>query len=159
MFFNKIYRSWKAIQLKKYEKIIKMLPQLKNKKILDLGIGPGYFEEFLKSKGISADILGIDPSKEKALGKKVIADGSALPFTNNSFDAVICLDTIHLIKNDDFARVLKPSGLALFSIFFNKQNLEERKAMLKSKLSDFKILKELIIEEKESEYVVLARKL
>jgi ubiquinone/menaquinone biosynthesis C-methylase UbiE len=91
--------------------------------------------------------------------KKIIADGSALPFPDNSFDAVICLDTIHLIKSNDFKRVLKPAGFALLSIFFNKQNLEERKAMLKSKLSDFKILKELIIEEKESEYVVLARKL
>jgi len=159
MFFDKIYRSWKAIQFKKYEKIIKILPSLKNKKILDIGIGPGYFEAFLKSKGITADIIGIDPSKEKLMEKKIIADGSALPFTNNSFDAVICLDTIHLIKNDDFKRILKPSGLALFSIFFNKQNLEERKTMIKSKLKKFTILKELIINEKESEYVVLARKL
>ncbi|MCX6819114.1 MAG: class I SAM-dependent methyltransferase, partial [Candidatus Aenigmarchaeota archaeon] len=123
MFFDKIYRSWKAIQLKKYEKILQILPELKNKKILDIGIGPGYFEEFLKNKGISADIIGIDLSKEKSLGKKVIADGNVLPFADNCFDAVICLDTIHLIKNDDFARVLKPSGLALLSIFLNKQNL------------------------------------
>lgn len=159
MFFDKIYKSWKEIQFKKYEKMLQMLPDLENKKILDLGIGSGYFEEFLKSKGIVADIIGIDPGKEKVMEKKIIADGSALPFTNNSFDAVICLDTIHLIKNDDYVRILKPSGLALFSIFFNKQNLEERKAMLKSKLIDFKIIKELIIEEKESEYVVLARKL
>jgi hypothetical protein len=56
-------------------------------------------------------------------------------------------------------RVLKHGGLALLSIFFNKQNLEEKKALLKIRLRAFKILKELIIEEKESEYVVLARKL
>lgn len=163
MFFSKIYKSWKDIQIKKYEKMLQILPYLRNKKILDIGIGHGYFEEFLKSKGINADIVSIDPNKEmmqdnlsKALA--IIADGNALPFGDNSFDIIICLDAAQFINSNDFIRVLKPSGLVLFSIFFNRQNLEERRDMLKNMLNNFTTLKELVIEEKESEYAVLAKK-
>ena len=158
MFFDKIYGSWKGIQKKKYEKMMEILPNLGDKRILDIGIGSGYFEEFLKSKGIDADIIGIDTSKEMVKGNVAVADGNELPFVNNSFDMVICLDTLHLIKNNDFSRLLKRGGLVLFSIFFNKQNFEERKGMMKSVLDGFEIVKELIIEGKESEYAILAKK-
>jgi ubiquinone/menaquinone biosynthesis C-methylase UbiE len=149
------------MQFSKYAKMLQILPNLKGKKVLDIGIGSGYFEEFLESRGIDADIIGIDPSKEMMQGssKAAIADGNELPFHDSSFDMVICLDAAQFINSDDFIRVLKPSGLVMFSIFFNKQNLEQRRSMLRNKLNNFIILKELIIEEKESEYAVLARKL
>jgi len=158
-----VYGSWKETQLKKYEKILAILPDLVNKKILDIGFGSGYFEEFLKSKGIKANIIGLDPSKEMLNQRKIslpviIADGNELPFPDNCFDMIICLDTIHLIKSNDFSRILKPYGLALLSIFFNKQSYEEKRNSLIEKLRDFEILRELRIEEKENELVILAKK-
>lgn len=157
MFFDKIYGSWRVIQFDKYDKMLGIFPKLEGKKILDIGIGTGYFESFLKEKGIKADIIGIDISRDKCVS--ALADGDKLPFLGNSFDVIICLDTVQFIKGNDFVRVLKPGGFALFSIFFNKQNLEERKGMLKKRLQEFMIMNELIIEGKESEYVVLAEKM
>ena len=159
----KIYASWQGIQEKKYEKMLEILPDLKNKRILDIGFGSGYFEEFLKSKDIEADIIGMDISKEMLKQVKIkmpilVADGNQLPFQGSSFDMIICLDAIHLIKTNDFSRILKPSGLALISIFFNKENYEQKKDLLKQKLEGFEILKELVIEEKENEIVMLAKK-
>ena len=157
MFFDKVYGSWKDIQIKKYEKILEMMPDLSGKRILDIGIGSGYFEDFLKGKDINADIIGVDITKPKG-DSVLMASGDALPFNKNSFDMIVCFDTVHLIKNDDFKRVLKSGGLTLLSTFFNKQNFEERRLMLRNRLRNFRILKELVIEEKENEYVVLAMK-
>lgn len=164
MFFDKIYKSWKYMQFSKYAKMLQILPDIKGRKILDIGIGNGYFEEFLEKRGIKADIIGIDPSKEmmqdvSAKALSAIADGNELPFHDKSFDMIICLDAAQFVNSDDFIRVLKPSGLVLFSIFFNRQNLEQRRSMLQNKLKNFRILKEIVIEEKESEYAVLAKKL
>ena len=158
MFFDKIYGSWKEIQFSKYEKMLEILPGLRGKQILDIGIGTGYFESFLQKKGIKANIVGIDTGKEIIPGKNARADGNELPFIDESFDMIICLDTMHLINSSDFRRVLKPNGIVLFSIFFNKQNLEEKRATLRSRLAGFKILKELELEDKENEYFVLAKK-
>ena len=156
MFFDKIYGSWEDLQKNKYEKIMQILPDLAGKKILDIGIGSGYFEAFLRTKSIDADIVGIDVAKDLP-EDSIQADGNELPFADNSFDIVICLDTMHFISKDDFKRVLSSGGYVLLSIFFNKQDLDEKRGMLKGKLNGFEILKELIIEAKESEYVVLAR--
>jgi len=157
MFFDKIYGSWEDIQKKKYEKMMQIMPDLAGKKILDIGIGSGYFEGFLKANGIDADIIGVDVSKEMHEGS-VRADGDELPFVDSSFDMVICLDTIHLIITDDFRRVLRKDGLVLFSIFFNKQNFDEKRDMIKNRLSGFMVVNELTIEGKENEYVVIATK-
>ena len=86
MFFDKIYGSWKWIQKKKYKRIMGILPYLGGKKILDIGIGPGYFEEFLKGEGIYADIIGLDVNKPA--GNSVIGDGNELPFADYVFDMV-----------------------------------------------------------------------
>ena len=63
MFFSKVYKSWKGIQEKKYEKIISKV-DLQNKKILDIGSGDFYLEKFLAKKGIKADITALDIEKK-----------------------------------------------------------------------------------------------
>ena len=129
MFFSKIYRSWKDVQERKYEKIIDRV-ELKNKKILDIGSGDFYLERFLTKKGIKADITALDIEKHAGI-KFVRADGNELPIKNAAFDMIISIDTMHLIESSDFKRVLKENGLVLFSIFFNRQNYEEKKNLLK----------------------------
>jgi SAM-dependent methyltransferase len=162
MFFQKIYGSWKQIQIRKYEYIVKIIgKEFFHGLILDIGIGPCYFEEFIKNK-INANIVGIDTDKitlikNKTKISKIAANGNFLPFKKNTFDTIISFDTIHLIKNNDFRNVLKNNGYVLFSIFFNEENKMERRKLLKEKLNGFKIIKKFEILGKENEYVMVAR--
>lgn len=144
MFFSRVYESWHKMQKRKYS-ILKKLNL--SGRILDIGCGP-----FFKNSGI----IGLDIDKN--CRPTVIADGNELPFRENSFDTVISIDAIHLIKSKDFRRVLKPDGFALLSIFFNRQNYNEKRSMLRKKLNGFEIIDEFTIDDKESEYFVLARK-
>ena len=169
MFFNKIYNSWKSIQFEKYEEIFQILGKdffqktdapryvfSSTKKILDIGCGNCDFEFFLKNKKIKYKIISLDKEENKNLSVK--GSGDTLPFKKSSFDLIISIDTMHLIRKNDFKRVLKENGIILFSIFFNKINFFEKKKILKEKLNDFKILSEFVISKKENEYVVVAKK-
>jgi len=82
-----------------------------NSKILDIGCGTAYFT-FLLSK-LNKQVIGIDLSKSMIkIGKRsltyerteskielVLADGEHLPFKNNTFDIVFCLDFLHHVSN------------------------------------------------------------
>ncbi|MCD6522208.1 MAG: class I SAM-dependent methyltransferase [Candidatus Diapherotrites archaeon] len=127
-----IYDSWmKEKQYKKYSGILNMLSKTNlNGKILDVGMGTGLFEDYLKGKGIHVDVKGIEIDKkmmDEARKKGYdVALGSAeeLPFESNSFDLVICIDTIHAVRDKERAireimRVLKPNGYALITHFCN----------------------------------------
>ena len=157
MFFSKIYRSWKEIQERKYEQILENV-DLRNKKILDIGSGNFYLEKFLSKKGIEADVTSLDIETTDSEFPFVLADGNRIPFKDSTFDIVVSIDTMHLIKSNDFRRVLKSNGFAMLSIFFNRENYDEKKNMLKAKIKDFEIVKEFELEGKENEYFVLARK-
>jgi len=165
MFTPKIYESWRNKQFEKYAKLLeeigkKRLEEILSGKVLDIGIGNAYFEEFLKKEGIKAEIIGIDNSPEMIKGVKnaIMGSGDDLPFDDEYFDCVICLDTIHLLEKEEFKRVLKKGGFALISIFFNRQNFDERKKMLKKKLSSLSIINEFIVEGDENEIFVICKK-
>ena len=154
MFSTKIYSSWRETQRNKYTKIFDRVgTDFFSGLVLDIGAGLGYLQQFLKEKGFEADIITLD-IEEPA---QIIADGGKLPFRDNSFDAVISIDAMHLIKGSDFKRVLKNGGLALLALFFNI-NYVERKNLLKEKLMGFEILAEFELHGRENEYIMLARK-
>jgi len=100
----------------------KYLPKKKNLRILDAGCGTGAALLYLKNFGKT---IGIDISPEalkyaRKIGRVKKGDISALPFKNESFDLVVCLDVIyHLWVRDyqkvlkEFNRVLKKDGLLL----------------------------------------------
>ena len=157
------YGSWTAVQKEKFAQIKRrlqpeMLEKIKKGTVLDVGCGNG-----LLQKEFDGHFVGVDVD-EKMLAKSVsifpcvIGDGSSLPFADYSFDAVISVDAMHLIKGRDFARVLKPGGIVLMAIFFNDSNYEERKQMLMDKLKGMKIIDEFTVNTKEKEYVVVAEK-
>lgn len=92
-------------------------------KVLDAGCGTGGTIEFLKQKSSSWNLYGVDASTEalkycKKRRIKNIREGNInkLPFKNNLFDAVICLDVICQEGVNDkaaiteFNRVLKKGG-------------------------------------------------
>lgn len=95
---------------------------------LDIGTGNGYLPSLTRPHLENTFITGIDFIKE-ILPHAVDAnhclavdiDRGHLPFNNESFDYVTCLDVLeHLILSDhameEIHRVLKPGGRCLFSV-------------------------------------------
>lgn len=93
--------------------------------LLDAGCGPG--RQTLRMAGENG--VGLDFSREqlslateKVTAKLVQGDMTTLPFTSDSFDAVIALYSLIHVPVDDhrtvleeFARVLQPGGMLLVS--------------------------------------------
>lgn len=109
----------------------KIIPDLKQKKILDLGCGRGEFLTAMKAEGF--DIIGVEPDphkheaikiNEKEMGVRtgaINAPGEDLPFDSGTFDFVYCNSVIEHCRDpikllEESHRVLKPSGLAYFTV-------------------------------------------
>lgn len=168
MYTPKIYESWKNIQRQKYESIINILGKefvrnlLSGRRVLDLGIGFGYFEDFLEESMIKSSIIGLDRDEEAARKCRVplvIGNANRLPFRSGTFDVLLSIDSFHSVKSGDFVRVLKRKGLALITMFFNDHSYEKVRGELKEKLVGFDIVCAFELHGRENEYVVLARKL
>ncbi len=103
--------------------------------ILDLGCGPGFWTvEFLLSskckKIVAADLTlnALQIAKKRLKVYKVDAgfaqaNAEILPFASNSFDHVNCQGVIHHTPNteqclDEIARILKPGGSCLISVYY-----------------------------------------
>jgi 2-polyprenyl-6-hydroxyphenyl methylase/3-demethylubiquinone-9 3-methyltransferase len=99
------------------------------KTVLDLGCAGGFMAEALTEKG--AQVTGIDPAaraidaaraRARQVGQDITYDvgvGEALPYPDNSFDAVVCVDVLEHVQDLDqvtreVARVLKPGGMFLY---------------------------------------------
>ena len=108
---------------------LSLLPDVRGKKILDAGCGPGIYTELLTDKGAMVTAIDHSPemialTREKA-GEKaniILANmNSTLDFLKNEeFDIIISSMVIHYIKDwhllfSEFNRVLKKDGLLIFS--------------------------------------------
>jgi len=102
--------------------------------ILDAGAGPGEVAVQLAAAFPGAEVVGLDLSepflamgRERAEQQGVAArvsfvkgDVQSMPFDADSFDAVVSLDTLHVVADpvamlDECERVLAPGGLLLVS--------------------------------------------
>jgi SAM-dependent methyltransferase len=98
-------------------------------RVLDVGAGFGGQMDMLRTHG--AEAWGLDASREQmyyctlrfadAPAPVVAAIAEALPFRDNSFDAVVCQGSLdHFVQPRDFmrecARILKPDGRAIIAI-------------------------------------------
>lgn len=166
MLTRKIYGSWMAgTQREKLERMLIEvgLENLEGKKILDVGSGPGFLSGILRKSLKSGSVVSCDidlESLKKVNGLKVLASGNFLPF-RKAFDAVFCIDTIHLLDKNriasEFAKVLKDNGILVASAFCNKYNSEEKMKRLEGLLGGFKIERRFIAKaEKEWDAVVVA---
>lgn len=111
--------------------------ELEGKKVLDLGSGSlEKLSRDLKEKGIKTSVISLNPdyilskyrniiTKEKNWQRKSVAGiGQALPFTDDSFDVILGLESITFYEDalhepeaarawaKEVARVLKPKGVA-----------------------------------------------
>ena len=112
--------------LTEMQALLKMIGNVKNKKVSDWGCGSGIYIKILSKKG--ANIKGFDISKEMIkIAKKDnpntdlrVGSGLNIPFSEK-FDIVFPSLALHYLNNWDRAlrgisRVLKNNGYFIFSI-------------------------------------------
>ncbi len=163
-FFPAIYDSWDTLQREKFQQILEKLGKefasdLKKKRILDIGAGAGYLEDFLAGKNIPAkNVIAIEPDRKmlKSTRNFVLGKAEEMPFRKGSFDAAFILDAIHLLNFD--GECLKKNGIIIVSLFCNDENTEEKRGMIAEKLKGFAIQTEFVTDTKEKEIVIVARK-
>ena len=113
-------------------KFLALLPDVKGKKILDVGAGTGRISLPLALAGAQITALDISEKILEILKKKnkkihtVVGEAESLPFEDNSFDIVVSAFLIVHLKDpkiffDEVYRVLKPGGLFLVSNINQKE--------------------------------------
>ncbi|KLI14617.1 class I SAM-dependent methyltransferase [Brachyspira hyodysenteriae] len=135
--FNKqasIYDEKDTIYYSKYGKIScnYMSEYLKNidyNKLLDIGCGTGYLINMLKKYKATAEFYGLDLSEEMINISKsknikdaefILGSANKLPFNDNTFDIVTCIQSFHHYPYPDEAmkevyRVLIKGGIYILS--------------------------------------------
>ncbi|MFA4819347.1 MAG: class I SAM-dependent methyltransferase [Candidatus Aenigmatarchaeota archaeon] len=163
MMSTNIYSSWQSLQKQKFVEIKRHLGStvdeiFRGKLVLDIGCGFGYFEKSFNGKfvGLDNDLMMLRGNV--AIFPRILGNGEKLPFGDETFDTIISVDTMHLIKNEDFIRVLKTGGLVMISVFFNDENYSDKRSALLKKVEKMKVIKEFDILGKEKEFVVIAVK-
>lgn len=124
---NENPRGWFYNELLEMPATLKLLGNVKNKRILDLGCGAGIYAKILAKKG--AKVKGIDISEEqikiaKRENPKIefrAGNAEKLPYKNKEFDIVLTALVLEHLKEWDkilaeIRRVLKKNGMFVFSI-------------------------------------------
>lgn len=125
---NLLQRIWHTRKLKNVLKLVDSVG-ICPKNILDVGCASGWFLSKVKLRYPKSRCIGVDIYK-KAIeyGKKrykslelIHADAHTLPFTDNSFDLVICTEVLeHVVSPEkvlkEIERVLSPSGTAIIEM-------------------------------------------
>ncbi len=158
LFTSKIYEDWMGkVQREKLEQILRNVDIRQGAKILDVGSGPGFLCDFIEDViAVDVDIEGLTRNK----GTKVLASGDKLPFITSSFDALFCLDSVHLLSGvEEFGRVLKKDGTVTTTLYCNEYNKSERMQELNDIFSGWEILDEFFVgtQYKEMDAVVVCR--
>ena len=107
------------------------LGDLKGKRVLDLGCGAGETTVWLALQGAQVDGVDISPgmvevtrglAERQGVADRVtlhVSPGESLPFEAGTFDVVFGHDCLHHMDfdraRDEFQRVLKPGGRAVFA--------------------------------------------
>jgi 2-polyprenyl-6-hydroxyphenyl methylase/3-demethylubiquinone-9 3-methyltransferase len=113
-------------------KIISLFPELKGKRILEVGCGGGYYSLAASEKGVR-EITLVDISHVRVKGAKlnllenanffcngIATDATNLPFKNGYFDFILLIDLVEHIKEDEaflneIRRVLQSGGLLVIA--------------------------------------------
>jgi 2-polyprenyl-6-hydroxyphenyl methylase/3-demethylubiquinone-9 3-methyltransferase len=98
--------------------------------VLDVGCGAGFLANDLARAGFRVQGVDLSENSLKVAGKHDttrsvhyhLANAYALPFANESFDAITCMDFLEHVESPErviaeAARVLKPGGIFVFHTF------------------------------------------
>ncbi|MDI3502319.1 MAG: hypothetical protein PWR09_443 [Archaeoglobi archaeon] len=116
-FFSSIYESWREIQYEKYEKL-ELDRRLEKKRVLDAGASCCFLSDFLKERGVRAELISLDSdiqALKRCISERVAGDVSKLPFRDEIFDVIVCMDVLHLSKDLDL-RPLRRGGIAIVGV-------------------------------------------
>jgi 2-polyprenyl-3-methyl-5-hydroxy-6-metoxy-1,4-benzoquinol methylase len=111
-------------------------------RILDYGCGPGYLVEELLKRGVPCEGLDSSPESVQMINRRFRHnplwggakhfDGKPLPYEDNSFEAITCVETIeHVLPSrigaflSELRRILKPGRGWLFISTPHAENLRE----------------------------------
>jgi len=130
-----------------HEFLTKHLPVIeKSAKILDVGCGTGAWLNRLKSSGYS-DLQGadLDTDQFKLAGieaRKVNLVWEKLPYSDQTFDLITCIEVIEHIENTGFflnelKRVLKPDGRILLTTPNTQSLIARLRLLITGKLKSF----------------------
>jgi len=117
--------------------VIREMVRHGGKKLLDVGVGQAYLENRIIQKGLNIPIFGVDivdPIFYKNLPHfkyRQVKNYKKLPYKNDAFAVMTCLDVLEHIEPKDlfsilkeFYRVLKRCGVLIVSVPVN-ENLEK----------------------------------
>lgn len=128
---------------RKLNQVLKLLPKQSGKtiKVLDIGCNSALLTSAVAKALKKSRVTGLDSYKEAIVFARskypninfVVADAHKLPFKNNSFDLVICTETlehvvdpkkaleemVRILKHDARAVISMDSGSPLFRIIWN----------------------------------------
>ncbi len=132
-FFDKIAKSYVTTSDGRhsqalYEPVLQKLITFPFSSILDNGCGPGEFLSFIsKKKDVALAGVDISPQMMRIAGEKLgeqadirLGDSEELPWEDNSFDVVVCINAFHHYPNpqkalNEMHRVLKQEGLLILA--------------------------------------------
>lgn len=119
---NLLQRFWHLTRFKEVGKMVEKT----GGEILDIGSADGTFTKIIVDRSKAKKVIGIDALKKSVSFSKKrfarskamtfrVADAHNLPFENNTFDAVYCLETLEHVEDPirvikEMYRVLKDEG-------------------------------------------------
>jgi len=134
LFYNSIADKWEIrINRREMEKRVKIIfngllagVQLKNKRVIEVGCGLGYFCQEMSRRG--AVITGIDvgdkliqiAKRRSPSGKFMVGSALDIPFRKNKYDITLCTEVIEHTENpakaiSELFRVTKPGGMIIIT--------------------------------------------
>jgi len=147
------------------------------KDVLDYGCGDGWYAARFVVAGLrtcgvdkSARAIGF-ASRIVPEGRFEVADGSAIPFPDSSFDAVTCIQVFEHMTEEaiaaalrEIARVLRPGGKLIVSVPSTNRPMSKAHlrhytvASLEAGLSGFGCISEIVGHEARNRWSLRARK-
>ncbi len=139
--------------------LLRFIPETREpKKALDIGAGTGGLMLKLRERGyactgVDLSPLAVESLRERGFVDSRVADANSLPFAENSFDLITCIDIFECEEVDppraiaEAVRVLKPGGQGIFQMPAHQWLLSEHDRAIHSvrrlNLRQFKALFDL----------------